>query len=113
MNIGVINNELRHYLINLGLDFGNYGSVFIKSGLIFMMEQSEIVYPQSIYKHLSLQYNKEIETIKKGIRVSINDALRRGVFNLDGQVYDKLSTKKAFILLYQGFIRQSNIFAFK
>ena len=105
-----VNDELRQYLIRFGLDFGNYGTIFIKTGLIFMLEQSDIIFSNDIFKRLSIEYNKEIETIKKGIRVSINDALKRGLFNFDGRVLEKLSTKKAFIILYQEFVKNCNCF---
>ena len=71
----LLNNQIRQYLLKIGLDFSNYGSMFIKTGLIYMIEQCDIIYSKEIYKKLSIEYNKEIETIKKGIRISINDAL--------------------------------------
>ena len=112
MSSDILNNELRTYLIRVGFDFGNYGTIFIKAGLCIMVEHAEIIYSKAFFERLSMEYKKEVDTIKKGIRASINDALKKGVFNTDDKVIDKISTKRALIMLYEGFVKQSNRFIF-
>lgn len=97
---------VRSYLMDVGLDFSNYGSIFIKEGIMYMLEKADIVYSKQIYEKLSLEYNKEIDTIKKGIRSSINNALLRGVLKYEGNTLEKISTRKALVMLYEGFIKK-------